>query len=257
MSRALLSNLCNALLAWSTGAVNEVTAIAGGVRARVREEMRREILDAARRRLALDGSAALSLRAVARDVGLVSSAVYRYVPSRDALLTELIVEAYTSFADTVTAADAAEEPSDFRARWTAIARSTRTWAVAHPHQWALIYGSPVPGYVAPEDTIQPAIRVPLLLAGMLSDAWAAGAVRRGEPVPGDVVDILDLAQYFAAGVPPDVVVRGLGAWTYVVGSVSAQLFGQRHRVIAPDAFERFYEEELRRTADMVGFAAPA
>jgi len=111
-----------------------VTTLAGGVRARAREEMRRLILDAGRARLAADGPEALSLRAVARDVGLVSSAVYRYVANRDALLTELIIESYDALGTAAEKADAAVDRADLVGRFVAVGRATRAWGLAHPHE---------------------------------------------------------------------------------------------------------------------------
>src|ERR1700759_4929377 len=133
------------------------------VRARVRLELTREIKDVARRHLAETGSAGLSLRAVARELGMASSAVYRYFPSRDDLLTALIVDAYDALGDAAERADRAAPPDDPRARWVDTCRAVREWAVAHPHEYALVYGSPVPGYAAPEATIGPAARVGLVL----------------------------------------------------------------------------------------------
>ena len=89
---------------------------AASIRARVRAEMTDEIKAVARRHLATDG-ADLSLRAVARDMGMVSSAIYRYFPSRDDLLTALIIEAYNALGDAVEAADAAADRADLRGRW--------------------------------------------------------------------------------------------------------------------------------------------
>ena len=80
---------------------DHATAPDAGVRARARAEVRASILAAAARRVATDGAIDLSLRAVARDVGMVSSAVYRYFASRDELLTALIIEAYDSLGEHV------------------------------------------------------------------------------------------------------------------------------------------------------------
>src|SRR3954454_14126672 len=107
MSRALLSS--------------EYSDLMTGVRARVRAELTEEILAVARRHLAEHGAAALSLRAVARDVGMVSSAIYRYFPSRDELLTALIVEAFGAVGDAAEQADASRAPDDLRGRWLAVA----------------------------------------------------------------------------------------------------------------------------------------
>src|SRR3954454_5777737 len=86
-------------------------------RERVRLELTKEIKDIARRQLAIDGSAGLSLRAVAREVGMVSSAVYRYFPSRDDLLTALIIDAYDAVGAAATAAESHVRRSDLMGRW--------------------------------------------------------------------------------------------------------------------------------------------
>src|SRR5262244_3234056 len=140
-------------------------------RERVRAELIREITEIARRQLATDGAAGLSLRAVARELGMVSSAIYRYFPSRDELLTALIIEAYDALGGAAEAASARPPPADVRGRWRAACHAVRDWALAHPHEYALIYGSPVPGYQAPQATIAPAIRVARVIGGLLADAW--------------------------------------------------------------------------------------
>ena len=115
-------------------------------RERVREELTREIAEIARSQLATEGAAGLSLRAVAREMGMVSSAIYRYFPSRDDLLTALIIDGYNAIGLAAEQADAACPPGDYTERWLAICRAVRDWALAHPHEYALVYGSPVPGY---------------------------------------------------------------------------------------------------------------
>src|SRR5258706_12647791 len=109
------------------------TTPSGSVRARVRAGLVDEIKSIARRQLAEHGAAALSLRAVAREVGMVSSAVYRYFPSRDSLLTALIVAAYDGLGATVERTVAKVPPADFVGRWTAICDRVRRWAIANPH----------------------------------------------------------------------------------------------------------------------------
>ena len=143
-------------------------------RERARAEITQEITDIARARLAAEGAAALSLRAVARDMGMVSSAVYRYFSSRDELLTALIIDGYNAIGEAVENADAACRRGDYCGRWLAACRAGRGWAIAHPHEYALIYGSPVPGYQAPADTIGPAARSAVVFGRLVSDAHAAG-----------------------------------------------------------------------------------
>lgn len=231
---------------------------ATGTRARVRAELTEEILTAARRQLAEQGSAALSLRAVAREVGMVSSAVYRYFPSRDHLLTALIVDAYDGIGAAVERAVAKVPAHDLTGRWMAICDRVRRWALANPHEYALIYGSPVPGYRAPETTIGPATRVALVLVQLLLDAQAAGALAPAEPVAPPSkrlrADLDGLAETFA-GVPEAVVVRALVAWSAIFGIVSFELFGQFHNVI--DANADFFGTGALELAAFVGLPVKA
>src|SRR6476620_2697824 len=195
-------------------------------RARVRAELTDEITDAARRQLAEVGASALSLRAVARDVGMVSSAVYRYFPSRDDLLTRLIIDGYD---DVGAAAETADDPSaPARERWLAVCRAVRAWALAHPHEYALLYGSPVPGYEAPEDTVPAASRVGVVLGRILGEAAHAGLLPDGSG-ERDASLISDDAVEVLGGDHPaldeDVRVRALLAWSAIYGTISFELFG--------------------------------
>ena len=236
-----------------TGTMKSTGDAACGVRARAREEMRQAILAAARARLATDGGPGLSLRAVARDVGLSSSAVYRYFRSRDELLTALIIGAYDSLGEAVERAEAAVDRADFPGRWRAWGHAARAWAVANPHAWALIFGSPIPGYAAPHDTIPAAARAPMVLVGLLADAAAVGALRHQRALPGDgEASVAPLLLVVPPTVGSETAARGLMAWTYVLGSISAQLFGHRVNVVADDGADAFYEIELDRVAEFAG-----
>src|SRR5215475_3527504 len=182
LSRALLCFVADALVLWHHSGMAQTTEQTGTAprsvprtaRERARAEITSEILEAGRRHLATDGAAALSLRAIARDMGMASSAVYRYVASRDDLLTRLIIDAYDSLGSAAESADAGIDRGDLAGRWGVICRAVRGWALANPNEWALIYGSPVPGYAAPADTIGPASRVSILLVQILADAAARG-----------------------------------------------------------------------------------
>jgi AcrR family transcriptional regulator len=113
-------------------------------RERTRAEITREILDAARRHLATDGASGLSLRAIARELGVSSSAVYGYVASRDELLTRLIVAAYDTLGIAAETQEAAVDRGDLAGRWAAACDAVRGWALANPNEYALIYGTPRP-----------------------------------------------------------------------------------------------------------------
>ncbi len=118
---------------------------------------------------------------------MVSSAIYRYFASRDELLTALIIDGYNAIGQAVEDADAKCRRDDYPGRWRAACRAARAWALAHPHEYALIYGSPVPGYQAPPDTIGPAARSAAVFGRLISDAHAAGELAPGEREPGELL----------------------------------------------------------------------
>ncbi|NMD57240.1 MULTISPECIES: TetR/AcrR family transcriptional regulator [Tsukamurella] len=213
-------------------------------RERARAELTAEITRSAREQLREVGAAALSLRAVARDLGLASSAVYRYFPSRDALLTALITDAYTALGDAVESADAgAGGPRD---RWRAAGHAVRDWARAHPHEYTLLYGSPVPGYHAPAETTAAAIRT----SGALARIAACG--HGAAPAPSGVY--AEQLRSVAAAVAPDAepaqLALGLLAWTQLFGAVSFELFGQFANTLEPA--DAMFDYTLDRIADLLG-----
>ncbi|MER5748129.1 TetR/AcrR family transcriptional regulator [Streptomyces sp. NPDC002225] len=223
-----------------------------GVRERARAEITAAIKDEAKRQLAAEGAAKLSLRAVARELGMASSALYRYFPSRDELLTALIVDAYDSVGGAAEAAHRAAlaEDAPHLARWLAVTRAVRGWALAHPHEYALIYGSPVPGYTAPQATIGPAARVGLVLIAVVADAHRAGELAP-PPLAGDLrAEAERQVADIAPDLPPQAVVPLIAAWSQLFGLVSFEIFGQFHRVV--DDREVFFREAVTALARTVG-----
>lgn len=213
-------------------------------RREARARITAELMDAARRQLAEVGAAGLSLREVAREIGMVSSAVYRYVDSRDELLTRLIVEAYESLGEAAERASAGAAPTapgcDLR-RWLTTARAVRSWALDHPHEYLLLYGSPVPGYAAPEATVGPGTRVTFALVGIVRDAHAGGRLAPASEPRGEVTDQLegDLGRLAHDAVDPgfgtDAVLAFLAAWTQMFGLVSFELTNQTRGVVTDHA----------------------
>jgi len=228
----------------------------GTARARVRRELTGEIKETALAQLASSGGAALSLRAIAREMGMASSALFRYFRNRDALLTELIIDSYSSLAEAAETAEAPLHEGSIEDRWVAICHGVRDWAVAHPHEYALIFGSPIPGYAAPPGTVAPASRVPLLLGDLLRDLTAEPCCDvRSHPEPPVAVQraIDPVRPMMPDGVPSDLIVRGLMAWTYLFGAVSFEVFGHRHNVILDH--DAFFDHEVRRLARMLGLVS--
>ncbi|MDX2390340.1 MULTISPECIES: TetR/AcrR family transcriptional regulator [unclassified Streptomyces] len=226
-----------------------------GARERARAEVTAAIKGEARRGLAAEGAAKLSLRAVARELGMVSSALYRYFPSRDELLTALIIDAYDSLGAAAEEADRASLAAGAppRTRWIAVCGAVRGWALAHPHEWALVYGSPVPGYSAPQDTVGPASRVANTLIGILRSAYAGHGLAL-PPLPAALRPEADrMTAEFADGLPPEVTAALVAAWAQLVGLVSCELFGQYERVVEDRA--AFYAHAAGQLAHGVGLPA--
>ena len=219
-------------------------------RERARAELTTEITDLARAHLATVGAAGHTLRAVARELGMASSAMYRYFPSRDELLTRLIIDGYDALG---AAAEEADDPTAAPVdRWLAVCRAVRRWALAHPHEYGLLYGSPVPGYAAPSDTVPAAIRVGVVLGRVLGDAARAGllpaaAGTETDTLTPDVTPVL-------GGEHPDlddrVRARALLAWSGLYGTVSFELFGHFTGAVADP--EAFFDEAMRDYAGLLG-----
>ena len=199
-----------------------------GKRQESREKIEAQIIELGRRHLVTEGAAGLSLRAIARELGMVSSAVYRYVASRDELLTLLLVDAYSELAAAVDQAAAAADTS-WRAQFLAMAHAARAWAVDQPARWGLLYGTPVPGYHAPrERTVAPGTRV----VGALFNAVAAG-IAAGDIDNTDVAaaqplssDFDRIREEFTFGGDDAAVAKCFLVWAGLVGAISLEVFGQ-------------------------------
>lgn len=229
-------------------------------RQRARARTLEDITRIGRRHLDTGGAAALSVRAVARDLGVVSSAIYRYVRSRDDLLTLLVVDGYDRLGDAVSAAEGEVESVDHRGRFLAIGHAVRTWALQEPATYALLFGSPVPGYEAPPDrTTAPGTRVIGALVRVWEDAYVAGAIEL--PFEGDLhpapktlsADLGRIRAAFDTTAPDDLMLRGVLSWASLFGCISFEVFGQ----FGPGTFtaaDELFEHQLQVLADLTGLA---
>jgi AcrR family transcriptional regulator len=201
--------------------------------------MTAEILAVAGAHVARDGAAAISLRSIARDLGMAPSAIYRYFDGRDALLSALILSAYGALADEAErAADDAEQETDQEGRWLSVPRAMRLWALEHPHQWGLIFGTPVPGYHAPEDTIEPYTRMAAALVRPLLAAHEEGRFPRDEqrrPITDELrAAVAPVTEGLLPGMTGETVVLLLQAFTAIIGAISLEVFGHwRNTVLEP------------------------
>ncbi|WP_424324619.1 TetR/AcrR family transcriptional regulator [Gordonia sp. (in: high G+C Gram-positive bacteria)] len=200
-----------------------------GLRARNRAAIEARLREVGRQHLAEHGAAALSLRAVARDMNIAPSALYRYVANRDDLLTVLIVDAYDDLADAIESAVARHQTA--RTRFVAFSIALRDWALRNRSEYALVYGSPVPGYRAPAEQTNPAGERPLMaLASIVADLDSVPVIRgTRSPVQTSAANALH-ALLDDPAVPamadPVVVARVITVWNLLIGAISSELFEQ-------------------------------
>lgn len=222
-------------------------------RERARAELTQEITEAARKQLAADGAAGLSLRAVARQLGMASSAIYRYFSSRDELLTALILDSYNAVGSHAEAADrgAVKSGATAAGRWLAVSHAVRDWALEHRHEFELLYGTPIPGYAAPMETTTAAARLPLTLAGILNDAFEARTLAppRGPACPAGIIEA-EIRGLGADGLDPTTLALLLRQWSGLVGIIGFELFGHLNGVVSDHT--AFFTHTARTAAFELG-----
>lgn len=198
-----------------------------GIRAKARLETTNEIKRLAREQIASKGAANLSLREIAREMGVASSALYRYFSSRDQLLTVLIIESYDDIGNMVEQADEQCSRNDLLGRWRAVSQSIRTWAIKNPSDYGLIFGTPVPGYEAPNDTIAPALRYTNVLLHLLADIQATGCVPlvNVPATKGVSREYKRVRANLGIKLTDEMILAGLAAWAALFGAISFELFG--------------------------------
>lgn len=201
------------------------------------------ILAAARAQIAEHGGGGLSMRAVAREVGMVSSAVYRYFPTREALLTAMIVASYGHLAAALEETDGQARGRRPDRRWAALADALRGWALEHPHEFQLIYGTPIPGYVAPPETIPAA-------AAVARSFLEAGAARPVDGFGGRTLTAQLRPLADETGVDPSGAAAVLAELAALVGVVGLELAG--HLVGTADPADHLVEAMVWRQVRTLG-----
>ncbi|WGP04877.1 TetR/AcrR family transcriptional regulator [Bacillus subtilis] len=209
-------------------------------RQRARIETEAQITAIGNRMIDDDGVDGLSLRAIARELGVVSSAVYRYVKSRDELLTILIRDAFTQIADAVDEAMASHRSIE------SLALAMLTWSRRHPNRWALIYGTPIADYEAPrEQTVVPGTRIMVTLAELIaatqndtevateSGAKASGSAaknsranREQRGMEAALQPLRDGLAELGLDYDDHVILETITIWVAVIGLINGLRFGQ-------------------------------
>lgn len=225
-------------------------------RQRLRDATAEEIKAVARLLMAREGTSALNLRAIARELGMTPSALYRYFPSRDAILTALITDAYDSVGQAVEDA-CARSPADGTCTGILAAVHTfRRWALDHPQEFGLIYGAPVPGYQAPpEETLKAAMRTTDVLLSLLRRAIDQGLVTvpggDEELPPGLRRPLQEVAHHKGHGLSAAEAAAAMRFWFVLLGSISAEVYGH----MSPDLIaegEPFFDHTMRRALIAIG-----
>lgn len=214
----------------------------------------------ARQLLVKRGAAGLSLDAVAVDSGLAVTDVAAVFPHRDDLLTALVVDAYNASGAAMEQADQAAGGTDATAgaRLLAVTRALRQWSFDNPAEFTLIYGSPVPDYHAPQDTVPAASRTPAVLAGIVRSALEAGELsppRRA--VPGPPLLLPEAVELFG-GVPEapfsDIIERGMVLWSNLIGLLVFQVFSRTHDSVRDES--AFFDFAIAVAAEGIGLEVP-
>ncbi|MER6999400.1 TetR/AcrR family transcriptional regulator [Streptomyces sp. NPDC000410] len=226
-----------------------------GRRERLRAETTAEIKQVALELMASGGPDAITLRAIAREMGMTANAIYGYFATRDDLVTTLINHVYTSLADTVDAAWDGAPAQDPGARIQAWARAFRNWALANPEGFRLIYGDPVPGYRPPEGGAAPdaARRVCTGITALAAAAWPHAQHRYADSdfawTDFDT-GLLDKVRPAFPDLPPAAVALALRIWSHLHGLVSLEIYGHlRTQALSPD---KLFREELAQLVRSLG-----
>jgi len=193
------------------------------MRERYRAHVRHEVKQAALRQLAEAGPAAVSVSAIGKQLGVSGPALYRYFASRDELLTELAIDAYHDLADALSAAASRAPGPDPRARLEGLARAYRSWALAQPHRYRLLYGPPLPGYDAHAERLVGASQHAMSqLLDVLREFGDGTIAPSAEPLASQLAA---WAQRQDPGLDPATALRAVLIWSRLHGIVSLEIAG--------------------------------
>ena len=193
------------------------------MRERYRAQVRGEVKQAALRQLAQAGPAGLSVSAIGKQLGVSGPALYRYFAGRDELLTELVIDAYNDLADALRAAASQAPSHEPRARLEALARAYRSWALAQPHRYRLLYGPPLPGYDAHAQRLVDASQAAMnQLLAVLRELGGRTAPAPPQPLASQLTA---WAQAHDPGTGPATALRAVLIWSRLHGLVSLEIAG--------------------------------
>jgi AcrR family transcriptional regulator len=193
------------------------------MRERYRAQVRDEVKQAALGQLAESGPAGLSVSAIGKQLGVSGPALYRYFAGRDELLTELVIDAYHDLADALTDAARGAPGPEPRVRLEDLARAYRSWALAQPHRYRLLFGPPLPGYDAHAQRLVDAAQAAMnILLGVLRELGDHTATPPAEPLASQ---LSAWARTHDPGTDPAIALRAIIIWSRLHGLVSLEIAG--------------------------------
>jgi AcrR family transcriptional regulator len=224
-------------------------------RDRLRAETAAEIKTVALKHMAMNGTAAVSLRAIARDMGMTAGAIYSYFDTRDTLITALIKDVYDALADALQRARDAVPHADVAGRIRAHGEAYRHWAVTHPEEFRLLYGDPVPDYQPPAGgaAADAEHRLCAALLELVAPAWpaTASAYERDEFDWSDLGSTLsDVARTSFPDLPPAAIALALRVWGRMHGLVALEVYGHLRAQVHDPA--KLYRTEMAELTSALG-----
>ena len=216
-----------------------------GLRERFRAQVRDDVKKVALRQLAAEGPQGLSINAIAKELGVSGPALYRYFANRDALLAELVIDAYDDLGEWLAAANAKSKSRSPAERFRAVARAYRGWAIAHPHRYRLLYSEPTPGFQAHADRLVEASRHAMReLLSVVEGLEPAAAT----PPPGQKLSrqLKEWDRRHGLGADPAAALRAILTWARLHGIVSLEIEGN-YASMGVDA-ERLFDIEVAALA---------
>ncbi len=231
-------------------------------RTRLSEQTSQEIKDIARRLMAEKGTAGLSIRAIAREIDMTPPAIYTYFANLDELITTLIIDAFNAYADALEAArdETAAAGGSLTEQITAVTLAYRSWALAYPTQFKLIYGSPIPGYHAPRDLTLPAVlRTAKLFMSLMVAMWEAGDLPYPDTTGYIPPDVYAHLRQRAKDDTPDVRIYGMyqlyGIWMALHGMVTLEVFNHLQATVGDT--EGFFRAQMAHHYHLLGLKLPS
>lgn len=207
-------------------------------------DLQTAIKETAWKQLAESGAPALGLRAIARELNITAPSIYNYFPSRDDLVTALIVDAYNSLAEAQEATVDNLAVDDLSNRLSALGIAYREWAISYPQRYQLIFGTPIPHYHAPEALTMPAAERALVPLTQAVQAFACAGqlhTERLAPLTPRLEAMLRTWQAFEGGSDIEVLYLTCIIWSRVHGLVMLEI-GNQLPVLLDDPGELFRRE---------------